>query len=413
MPRKPQKRRSQRAPRPRGTGSIQVKTLADGTEVFYAVIRAHGKLRWHRAGSTPHAAQAKLNELLAAKERGDLPGTSQSHRFRGFALAWLEDFEREDKKPSTVYDYERIVSRVLIPDLGDKLIKDISRTDVAAMVDRRIAGAAAGNAPARRPVSAKTALNEVAVLRKMLRDAALFHGATIQTPAPWQGIKRKHTAREPVWLKPNDVARLISHAPQEHRLLLTVLSSLGLRLGEALALEWSDFNERERTLTIRRSWRQGQLTAPKTDMGKRTLRLGDKLFEAIVARRPRQQKRNSNPASLIYRHAGRPEERPNPHNLIFRSSTNGYIDPSHWRVTVFHPAVKAAGLLQAEGTDRERAPVPHDLRHSAAKRMVELGWPVAKIQATLGHAQVTTTLDLYGQIGAEHHPGPADTLDAA
>jgi len=69
------------------------------------------------------------------------------------------------------------------------------------------------------------------------------------------------------------------------------------------------------------------------------------------------------------------------------------------------PARTRAGL-----SDRFRI---RDLRHTAASLMIQAGYPPKMLQEIMGHASITTTLDLYGQL----HPGEmdryADRLDEA
>ncbi len=38
----------------------------------------------------------------------------------------------------------------------------------------------------------------------------------------------------------------------------------------------------------------------------------------------------------------------------------------------------------------------HDLRHTAASLMIQAGYPPKMLQEIMGHASITTTLDLYG-----------------
>ena len=40
----------------------------------------------------------------------------------------------------------------------------------------------------------------------------------------------------------------------------------------------------------------------------------------------------------------------------------------------------------------------HSLRHFAASRMIEKNWNIKKIQTRLGHANASTTLDIYGHL---------------
>ena len=40
----------------------------------------------------------------------------------------------------------------------------------------------------------------------------------------------------------------------------------------------------------------------------------------------------------------------------------------------------------------------HSLRHFAASRMIDKNWNIKRIQTRLGHANATTTLDIYGHL---------------
>ena len=69
---------------------------------------------------------------------------------------------------------------------------------------------------------------------------------------------------------------------------------------------------------------------------------------------------------------------------------------SNWRRAIFVPARARAGL-----SDRFRV---HDLRHTAASLMIQAGYPPKMLQEIMGHASITTTLDLYGHL----YPGEMD-----
>src|ERR1700735_850754 len=46
----------------------------------------------------------------------------------------------------------------------------------------------------------------------------------------------------------------------------------------------------------------------------------------------------------------------------------------------------------------------HDLRHTAASLMIQAGYPPKMLREIMGHASITTTLDLYGHL----YPGEMD-----
>jgi integrase len=70
----------------------------------------------------------------------------------------------------------------------------------------------------------------------------------------------------------------------------------------------------------------------------------------------------------------------------------------------FDPAVRTVGL---EGL------VPHELRHTAASLAIAAGASVKGVQAMLGHASATLTLDRYGHLFGDELDAVADRIDAA
>lgn len=69
------------------------------------------------------------------------------------------------------------------------------------------------------------------------------------------------------------------------------------------------------------------------------------------------------------------------------------------------PARRVPGI-----SDRFRI---HDLRHTVASLMIQAGYPPKWLQAIMGHASITTTLDLYGHLYPADMDLRADRLDAA
>ena len=82
--------------------------------------------------------------------------------------------------------------------------------------------------------------------------------------------------------------------------------------------------------------------------------------------------------------------------LVFTMPAGGVMRLSNWRRSVFLSARRRAGL-----SDRFRV---HDLRHTAASLMIQAGYPPKMLQEIMGHASITTTLDLYGHL----YPGEMD-----
>jgi len=83
-------------------------------------------------------------------------------------------------------------------------------------------------------------------------------------------------------------------------------------------------------------------------------------------------------------------------DLVFTTRGGSVLRLSNWRRAVFLPARARAGV-----SERFRI---HDLRHTAASLMIQAGYPPKMLQEIMGHASITTTLDLYGHL----YPGDMD-----
>lgn len=162
-------------------------------------------------------------------------------------------------------------------------------------------------------------------------------------------------------LTEQDVQRLLWQADAPERrgvfvkrdsALLRLLYSAGLRISEACGLCWRDLVER------------GDGTGQITVFGKggktRHILLPQAIWSRIVA--------------IRYRNG--------PDDPVFRSRNGGALDRSQ-----VHRIVKAA-VKRAKLSANVSA---HYLRHSHASHSLDRGAPVHVVQATLGHASLTTT----------------------
>jgi integrase len=55
----------------------------------------------------------------------------------------------------------------------------------------------------------------------------------------------------------------------------------------------------------------------------------------------------------------------------------------------------------------------HDLRHSCASLLISLGFSLKDIQEWLGHADITTTANIYAHLDAKRKQGMANSLASA
>jgi integrase len=93
-----------------------------------------------------------------------------------------------------------------------------------------------------------------------------------------------------------------------------------------------------------------------------------------------------------------------PDDLVFTSPQDRVIRSQNFRRRYFDQAAAAVGLPGL---------VPHELRHTAASLAVAAGASIKGVQAMLGHASATLTLDRYGHLFPDELDAIAERLDAA
>jgi integrase len=148
----------------------------------------------------------------------------------------------------------------------------------------------------------------------------------------------------------------------DYRPLAELLIATGLRIGEAVALEWADVDLDALTLRVSRSWKLGgTVGTPKTD-------------------RVRVVHIDPDTAAMIERHR---RSRDRLSHLVFSTASGGILGPSNVRNRWHRKALAAAGL-----NPQLRL---HDLCHTAATIAVAAGESVLFVQAQFGHADVRTT----------------------
>ncbi|MCC6589296.1 MAG: tyrosine-type recombinase/integrase [Bryobacterales bacterium] len=154
-------------------------------------------------------------------------------------------------------------------------------------------------------------------------------------------------------LEESEVAKLIEAAPQgRDRVLLKLLYVSGVRVSELCGLKWCDAVPRAEG---------GQITVFGKRGKTRTVLLKPKFWAQLLA---------------IRTDAG-------PVDPIFPSrKSRGHLDPSQVRRIVY-AAAKKAGLQQKVS--------PHWMRHAHASHALDRRAPIHLVQATLGHASVSTT----------------------
>jgi integrase len=193
---------------------------------------------------------------------------------------WLDDV-KPTVKPKTFRSYEQLTRVHLIPSLGKIRLAKLTAADVKRTLAQR---QAAGSSP-------RTRAYILAVLSMALSRAV--EGELIGRNVASLVKPPRQVQREINPLSPDAVRALLAVA-QGHRFehLFQFLLGTGLRLGEALALSWNDFDPGYASVTVRHTLERipGQpprLASPKLASGRRVVPLIGPAAASLKAQRQR------------------------------------------------------------------------------------------------------------------------------
>ena len=302
-----------------------------------------------------------------------------------FLENWLREVVRVTVRPRTWVSYQSIVRVHLRPGLGAFGLATLSPADVQAFLNAK---AAAGLSP-----------RTVGYLRGVLRGAL---GHAERTDLVSRNVARlarpPRIPRRRVSPLTVEEVRTFLAAITGDRLeaLYLVALGVGLRQGEILGLRWSDVDLVAGTLTVRHALARIEghlvLVEPKSATSRRVVPLPGFVRDALVADRLRQTSE-----ALPLRPAP-----PDPFaDLVFTTTHGTPLDG----ITITR---RFQRILAGAGLPRQRF---HDLRHACASLLLAQGVPARVVMETLGHSEISLTLNTYSHAMPSLGREAADRMD--
>lgn len=349
-----------------GAGSVYPRK--DGR--FAASASFEGK-RITKYGKTKKEAWDKLQAALDDLKMGKIViGPKQT--VEQYLMHWLEDSRRLRIELTTLDKYRYILRKHLIPAFGHFQLNQLTKERVQVFLAEKVD---AGYAPAtvkKMHLVLSTSLNDAVADGLLMRNVCDF----VTVP--------KQKRHKPTILMQEQAARLVA-AARGQRLWFLLLMGLttGARIGELLALRWSDIDLNSLRVHIHGSIAKVKghgliLKEPKTEHGKRKVLLAQVVVDAIE-----EQK------AYIHQlkdHAG---TRWQDNDLVFPNRFGKYI--------YYHSIEYQLKNILVQAGIKEKVTF-HDLRHSMATLLMCAGVNPKVIAETLGHSNISITLAMYGDI---------------
>ncbi len=332
-----------------------------------------------RTFPTKSAASRWSKEMETDLSRGDwIDPRMARERFGSWANEYLATIVH--LRAVTRGDYERQLRVHILPAFQDAAIAQISQVDVRRFIAEL---RAAGLAP-------KTLQKIRLVLRQVL-ETARSSGAIRANPCDGVRIPRAQP-KEPLFLTAGEV-RALAHATRPpYDVLVRFTAATGLRPSELCGLRVGRLNLVRGSVEVSEAL---TVLAGRTEVGpikngvRRTVQLSRSLCDQLgrhLAERARQ--------------VGRPLR---PDDFVFVAPEGGPLRRDLLHKRIFRPAVELAGLAPGLRV--------HDLRHTCASLLIDLGAHPKVIQEWLGHKSITVTIDVYGHLFSSLSEALAERLD--
>ena len=323
----------------------------------YVLTSEGGRKRVHYYGKTRAEASDKLIAGLENSRRS-IPVASKVWTVERYLDHWLRAIVPIKTRPRTAELYESTVRLHIVPYIGRQQLAKLSVQDVQNTI-----GALTSDGHSHRTLHrVRTVLSSA--LSRAQKEELVYRNVARLVDLP----QYERKAITPWTL---DQARQFLDAAAGHRwgVGYQMLVTYGMRRGEVLGIQWQDIDFTTNVIHVARQLQRigGVLTTGpvKTSSGRRALPLLPHIREALLTMRE-----SRTPAETA-------------HVLISKTGTP--VDPKNF-VRTFHEIRDRAGLPRI---------TVHHTRHTAATLLKNLGVPVRDIQLILGHANISTTQEIY------------------
>jgi integrase len=341
--------------------------------------KVDGKQYWESARTLDEARRAKAVRT-ADIARGEFEERSRI-TLHDYAREWVKRYQgrgRRGFRDHTREEYERMREAYPLKFFSARVrLTEITPSKVAEFVAwlcEQTKPAPTKESPDRRDLlSDKTIRNVMGPLRACLATA-VREGLIRSNPSREVDLPHRPTAEdvedeEVKAMSREELTALLGQFPETWRVFFWLLAATGLRISEAIALQWRhlDLDASSPHVKVRRGVVRGRLGPPKSRHARREVPLDHAL---VLALRDRHEA----------------TEWPGDDDLVFPAGNGAYLHVGNTRRRVLKP-VRERACLEWVGF--------HTFRHTCATLLFAEGRNAVQVQRWLGHHSAAFTLARY------------------
>lgn len=336
-----------------------------------------GKVRYASKGGfkTKKEAQIYEDQLKAKKDKGKL--TSEKPEFRAYFWDWANLYRLPGKAPNTVKRY-KYVKMIIEQYFGYLKLNQITRAKYQNFLNKY------GKEHAKNTVTKTTKIIK-SCLKDAYADGLIMQDPTFKARLTWDDDK----TRKPDYLSVSELKALVDqlkgnlNPAYTSRYVILAGIATGARIGELLALRWSDIDYTKETISITRSYDyvHKKFKKPKTKNSIRIIKVSRDFLNTLDQLKENKQK------------------------LIFARPTGD--TPSTNAVNhALRYNMSKIGLSKRDFHF-------HSLRHCHVAYLYSAGVDWYRISERLGHSSVAFTMSVYSYLIDESKKKADDQITGA
>lgn len=389
------------------TGNIRERVKGSGRwtiQWYLGRDRLTGKKRFGcKTIKGKKEAQAELTRIIHEMDKKTYVEPSKMG-MEEYLISWLRDYAITHVAGSTYERYSGIVHQHLIPAFAGLSIADLQPIHVQeyyaqAQKSGRVKQSLKRGQVKQRGLSSRSVQQHHAVLRKAIKCAVRLglvgrNVCDMVDPPRVTYTERRVFTEEEIHLLLQHTDGMLHQKEREDQRpipwgpIILLAASTGMRLGETLALTWSDFNPAAGAVSVEKSLEQTRSgvkpKAPKSDRGKRNIPIPENAVNRLLV-----YKEQLEAAGLV-----------RISSPICPDEHGEYLKPDSVS-SRFRDLVKKAGVSEIGF---------HSIRHAHATILANRGFGPKVIQERLGHSTIAITMDIYAHVLPTTQQDAADSI---
>lgn len=335
-------------------------------------------------GKTKKECETNLRKALNEYETGYIEPSKMS--LSDYLIDWLENHVKDNRKTSTYNRYKSLLRNNVLPGIGLIKLKDLKPIHIENMLTIQKKTGISSTTVQHIYTVLNTALNRAVKLRVLTKNPCDY----VDRPKRVKFTANVLSVEE--FYSVIDLLDVTLYRDYIFSLALHIVLELGLRRGELAGLEWSNIDFKESTISITNNlvYTDGKtlVSTPKTEESKRVLYISDDLKNLLKSYKLVQNSHKLSYGPRLYKNIYNERE----YDFVLTWENGKRLHPLYY--------TQKFGKLLKE-SDIEKKVRFHDLRHSNATLLLSQGVDFKTIQTRLGHADISTTLNIYSHVSLE------------